>query len=99
MIVHSNLMPEHLVCTLDFRPGTSSRYGINEPLCVGRLWMVVDGIGRSHFLSFLVHHHHPVAHELDHTEIVADEDVGKAERFPQVYQQVEHLCLNGYIEC
>ena len=46
-----------------------------------------------------IHHGDPVAHVLDHAEIMADHDVGKTERFLEFEQQVDDLGADGDIEC
>lgn len=38
-----------------------------------------------------IHHRDPVAHMFDHTEVVADHDVGEAEAFLQFQQQIDDL--------
>ena len=45
-----------------------------------------------------IHHRDVVADELDHAEIVADEQIGQAELVLERAQQIEDLRLNGDIE-
>jgi hypothetical protein len=44
------------------------------------------------------HHQHPVAHMLDHAQVVADHDVGEAELFLQIEQQVDDLGADRDVE-
>ena len=46
-----------------------------------------------------VHHGDPVAHVADDSEVVRDEDVGELELVLQVVEQVQHLRLDGDVEC
>ena len=45
-----------------------------------------------------VHHRHPVADVVDHTQIVRDEQVGQVELFLQFFEQVDHLGLDRDIQ-
>ncbi|MNL54267.1 hypothetical protein D3C87_1775860 [compost metagenome] len=56
----------------------------------------VGGRGFHHMAQ--IHHHHPVGDVVHHAQIVADEDVGEAELFLEVVEQIEHLRLDGDIE-
>lgn len=44
------------------------------------------------------HHGHHVGHELHNAEVVADEDVGEATLFLQIFEKVADLGLNGHVE-
>jgi hypothetical protein len=45
-----------------------------------------------------IHHHHAVADVADDVEVVADEDIGQVELRLQVYEQVQHLRLDRFVE-
>src|SRR5215469_8575822 len=45
-----------------------------------------------------IHDRDAGAEVLDHTQIMGNEDHGKAERIPEVYQQVQHLSLDRDVE-
>jgi hypothetical protein len=45
-----------------------------------------------------VQHHHPVAEEPHHRQVVAHEDQGQAELLHQVEQEVEHLGADAHVE-
>ena len=44
------------------------------------------------------HHAHPVGDEVDHAEVVADEEIGQAAGRLQVLEQVEHLALDRHVQ-
>src|ERR1700735_3326135 len=45
-----------------------------------------------------IHDQHAIGEMLHHAEVVADEQVGQVEFPAQVHEQVEDLCLDGYVE-
>jgi hypothetical protein len=45
-----------------------------------------------------IHHSHAVADVADHAQVMRDEQIGEAERFLQVAEQVEDLRLNRHVE-
>ena len=45
-----------------------------------------------------VHHRDPVRDVADHAEIVRDEEVGEPEPLLEVFEQVDHLGLDGHVE-
>ena len=79
--------------------GVHRRHRGEERLGVGMLHPLVD-VRRRADLHHLpeVHHEHPVAHVLDHVEIVGDEDVGEPELAPQGEEEVQHLRLHRLVE-
>ena len=46
-----------------------------------------------------VHYGHPFRDVANHSQIVTDEKVCEPQLFLQVFQQVDYLGLNRYIEC
>ncbi len=46
----------------------------------------------------MLQHDHLVAHQVDHRQVVADEQVGHAETVLQVLHQVQHLGLHRHVE-
>ena len=54
-------------------------------------------VGQLHDLS-QVHHRHTIADMAHHAQVVGDEDISQAQFFLQVFQQVDHLGLNGDIQ-
>jgi len=46
----------------------------------------------------MIHHRHPVTQLTDHTDIMGDDQIGKAELCPQLFQQLQDLRLNGHVE-
>jgi hypothetical protein len=45
-----------------------------------------------------VHHRHPVAHMMDHTEVMGDKQIRQAELSLQIFEQIQYLSLDGDIE-
>ena len=61
--------------------------------------VLVDRIGGSELdEQAVVHDRHHVGHELDHAQIMADEDVCQAPRFLEVLEQVQDLGLDRNIQ-
>ncbi|MNV35668.1 hypothetical protein D3C71_1271200 [compost metagenome] len=60
---------------------------------------LVDVVLRPHFhRATEVHHHHVIGNVLHHRQVVGDEHVGGVELLLQVHEQVQHLCLNRYVQ-
>src|SRR3984885_565068 len=47
----------------------------------------------------VLHHQHPVAHVMDHAQVVGDEQVGNTELLLKVGEQVEDAGLDRDVEC
>ena len=70
-----------------------------QRLGVGMGGVPVQVVGRGHLDQLpQVHHRHPVAHVLDHGQVVGDEDHGETEPGLEVGQQIEDLGLDGHVE-
>lgn len=46
-----------------------------------------------------IHNEHPIAHTGNQRQIVGNKEVGVVILFFQFTQQMDDLCLNGYIQC
>ena len=54
---------------------------------------------RCHFHDFAqIHNHDPTAEVLDDSEVVSDEEVRDSVLLLKIVQQIDDLCLDGYIE-
>ena len=62
--------------------------------------MGVKFVGGIHFHQVsLFHHHDTVGKEFDHREVVCDKKIGESVVLLEIVEQVEHLSLDGDIEC
>ena len=63
------------------------------------LGVVVEGFAVGHFHHpAQVHHHDAVAQVAHHRQIVGDEQIGQAQLFLQVLEQVDHLGLDRHVQ-
>ncbi len=75
------------------------RNGFEERLGVGVARIAVKLGRRGQFDDFAeIHHRDPVAHVLDHAEIVGDEEVGEPVLLLEFEKEVQHLRLHRDIE-
>ena len=56
------------------------------------------GLGADFHGSAEIHHDDVVGHVLDHRQVVADEEIGKAEPFLKIDQKVQDLALDREVE-
>ena len=92
----------HLAGQLD-RTRAHARVGLgdrgHQRLGVRMLGLKVQLVRRRHLDQETdVHHRHPVADVFDHAQVVGDEQVGQVKVSLQVLEQVQHLCLDRYVE-
>ena len=81
------------------RCDASSRQGGNQLFRVVVLGMFKQFVGVIHFYGMsIIHHHHAVAHEAYHTQVVRNEDVGEPAFLLQFVQKIEDLRLHRYIQ-
>jgi hypothetical protein len=64
--------------------------------CRGFLNKII-AVGEFHHLAE-VHHRHTVRDMLDHAQVVRDEQIGETEFLLQVFQNIQHLRLDGHIQ-
>ena len=62
-------------------------------------WVLVQVLRRSHLDDFgEIHDRHTIAHILDDSEVVSDEEVREAEALLEIPEKIDHLGLDGYVE-
>ena len=70
-----------------------------QRLAVWMTWVCVQLLGTRHLHDAAeIHHRHAIADVLHHTQIVANEEIGKIHLLLELGQQVDHLGLDGHIQ-
>ena len=81
------------------RVRVDGRCGRQQRLGIGVQRAGVDLLLGPHFYRAAeVHHQDLIGDMPDHRQVVGDEHVGGVEFLLQIHEQVEHLCLNRYVE-
>lgn len=82
-----------------FEFGVGDRYGGEEGLCVGMQRRGIEVGGRGNFNDISKIHDGDSGGEVfDHAQVVGDEEVGEAELFLEVFEEVDDLRLDGDVE-
>ena len=82
------------------RAGQSAWNSIQQLLRVRVLRACVDFFGGAALNNFtLIHYQDIVGHVFHYGEVVADEQVGQAEFFLQVQQEIEYCGLHAHVQC
>lgn len=71
-----------------------------QSLRIGMLRRFKQGFGGRGFdHSAQIHDHDTVGQMLNHSQVMADEQVGQMQLFAQLVKQVDDLSLDGHIQC
>src|SRR3989442_4724777 len=75
------------------------RHRREKRLCIGMHRALIEPVGRGELDDLSqIHHGDPIGDVTDNTQVVCDEDVGEAEAFLELIQQIQDLGLDRYVE-
>lgn len=84
---------------IPFASRFGDRDGRHQRLGVGVLWVGKKLVAGCHFDDLAeVHHRHTVRDMLHDRQVVRHEEIGQPQFLLQVFQNIEHLRLNGHVK-
>ena len=79
--------------------GLQARHLGEESLGIGMIWFGEKRDRRCDLDDASeIHDHHAITQMLDHTEVVADEEISEVQLLAQGHEQVQHLCLDRNVQ-